>query len=73
MKSQIDLSALLASWNQSSSPSIPRSEHEHKRHAQRARAIDGRLKRVGYFYGRDWRELSNGARWPEEFFRGGWR
>lgn len=56
------LGALLTAWNDATAPYEPRTDHQHHRQAQRARAVNRALIAGGYVHGRDWRELSSGAR-----------
>lgn len=55
--------ALINTYNEASSPSVPRTEEEHKVQADRAR-IALRSIKFNYVYGVDYKELSNGALWP---------
>lgn len=55
-----NLGDLLWAWNEATSPYVARTDREHRRMGKLARAIDGRLKRLGMWG--QWRELSNGAR-----------
>jgi len=50
------LAGLLVAWNDATAPDVMRSEHEHKRCNQVARAITNRMDREGYQYGIDWAE-----------------
>lgn len=56
------LRSLLDIWNNATRPDVPRTEHEHKRQAQRARAANRALQARGFMYGIDWHELSDGSR-----------
>ena len=55
---------LCAAWNHATSPSRMMSDSEHKRSSTYARAIMNRIRRQGFAYGKDYRELSNGSLWP---------
>lgn len=57
---------LLDTWNCATAPYVYRTEREHKRESQRARAAMA-LIRSRYTYGRDYKELSNGALVPVSF------
>lgn len=50
---------LCIAYNDSTCPWKLRTDHEHKRHAQRARIVRKMLRR--FVEGRDYREFSNGA------------
>ena len=52
----LSLAELLNTWNFATSPSIPRSDHEHRRCRQLARAANNRMNREGFREGRDWHE-----------------
>ena len=54
---------LINTYNESSSPSVPRTDAEHTAERQRARIALASIRR-NYVEGRDYRELSNGALWP---------
>ena len=58
------VSDLLNRWNEATAPYKPRTEHEHLRCNQLARAIRNEMKRMGLRENRDYRELSNGSLWP---------
>lgn len=58
-----ELIALINTYNESSSPSIPRTDEEHAIERDRAR-IALRSIRRNFIAGVDYRELSNGALWP---------
>ena len=58
------ITSLLVRWNHVTAPYILRTDHEHLRCRQIARAIENKLRRLGASEGRDWREFSNGSRWP---------
>ena len=62
--------SLCAAWNHATNPALPMTNHEHHRSRQYARAIKGRMARLGYTYGNDYMELSNGMLWPK---RSQWR
>jgi len=55
---------LCAAYNHATEPSTYLSEHEMQRSWQYARAIKNRMKRLGFQYGRNYKELNNGAFWP---------
>lgn len=61
---------LCAAWNHATNPALPMTDHEHHRSRQYARAIKGRMARLGYTHGNDYVELSNGMLWPS---RSQWR
>ncbi len=58
-----ELIALINTYNESSSPSVPRTDEEHAIERDRARIALRSIKR-NFIEGRDYRELSNGALWP---------
>lgn len=58
-----NLITLINTWNESTSPSVPRTDAEHEVERKRARIALGSIRR-NYTEGRDYRELSNGALWP---------
>jgi hypothetical protein len=58
-----NLIALINTWNESSSPSVPRTDAEHAVERARAKCALGSIRR-NYLEGVDYRELSNGALWP---------
>ena len=55
---------LCAAHNHATEPDVPMTEREHRRSRQYARAIRGRMKALGYQYGLDYKELTNGMYWP---------
>lgn len=55
---------LCSAWNHATAPYLPMTEHEHARSSQYARAIKNRMARLGFTYGHDYKELSNGSLWP---------
>ncbi len=55
---------LCSAWNHATNPSRPMTDREHHRASQYARAIKNRMIRSGIVYGKDYKELSNGALWP---------
>jgi hypothetical protein len=59
------LANLCSAFNCATSPSLPMLDTEHARARQMARAIRRRMERLGYREGRDYRELSTGALWPQ--------
>lgn len=58
-----NLVALINTYNESSSPSAPRTDAEHEMERKRARIALGSIRR-NYTEGSDYKELSNGALWP---------
>ncbi len=58
-----NLVALINTYNDSSSPSVARTDDEHAVERLRARTALNSIKR-SYIEGRDYRELSSGALWP---------
>jgi hypothetical protein len=58
-----NLIALINTYNESSSPSVPRTDAEHAIERDRARIALRSIKR-NYIEGTDYKELSNGALWP---------
>ena len=58
------MSQLIAEWNQVTDPTAFRTDDEHDVCKARAREIDAELKRRDFRLGRDWKEYSNGMRWP---------
>lgn len=56
----------LDAWNEATSPYAMRTEHEHHRQQQRARAADNRIRRNNWEY----RELDNGRRIPDDWNKG---
>lgn len=58
-----NLIALINTYNESSSPSVARTDEEHKIERDRAKIALGSIRR-NYVEGTDYRELSNGALWP---------
>jgi len=58
------LYGLIAAWNHATNPALFLTEHENHRSFQYARAIKARMKRLGYQYPQDYRELSSGQLWP---------
>ncbi len=60
-----NLVALINTYNESSSPSVPRTDEEHAIERQRAKIALGSIRR-SYTLGVDYREFSNGALWPME-------
>lgn len=59
-----DIYGLCSAWNHATAPGLPMTEREHHRSNQYARAIRGRMARLGFSLNRDWIELSNGTLWP---------
>ena len=60
-----NLIALINTWNEATSPSVPRTDDEHAIERARARCAMSAIKR-NYREGADYKELSNGALWPME-------
>lgn len=58
-----NLIALINTYNESSSPSVARTDSEHAVERQRAKIALGSIRR-NYVEGSDYKELSNGALWP---------
>jgi len=57
--------SLTVAWNLATNPALPMTDHEHHRSRQYALAIKGRMARLGYTYGNDYVELSNGMLLPK--------
>ena len=55
---------LTAAWNHCTRPYVPMTEETMHKANRYARAIKGRMRRLGYVYGIHYRELNNGAMWP---------
>ena len=55
------VAVLCYSHNRATDPRAFRSDHEHKRRSQEARAIRNRLSRLGFQMGVDYRETDDGA------------
>ena len=55
---------LCAAWNHATKPDRYMTDDQHARSNIYARAIKNRMKRLGFQYGRDYLELSNGTLWP---------
>lgn len=64
------LAELLSIYNRATNPAVHRSDLEHRRNAQLARAVDAELKRRHLDYGRDWTESDSGRRWPAKRYIG---
>ncbi len=58
-----DLVVLINTYNESSSPSVPRTDEEHAIERSRAKIALGSIRR-NFTEGSDYKELSNGALWP---------
>lgn len=58
-----NLIALINTYNEASSPSVPRMDAEHAVERSRARIALVSIRR-SYTEGVDYKELSNGALWP---------
>lgn len=54
---------LINTYNEASSPSVPRTEEEHVECNLRAKIARGSIRR-NFIEGVDYKELSNGALWP---------
>jgi hypothetical protein len=63
MKNIYDLQTYLNMWNHATAPYILRTDHEHKRNRQLARAIENRMRKAHFIEGIHWKEFSNGSRW----------
>lgn len=63
LERKANLIALINTYNEASSPSVPRTDEEHKVERERAKIALGSIKR-SYTFGVDYKELSNGALWP---------
>jgi hypothetical protein len=59
---RMNLIALINTYNESSSPSVPRTDEEHKIERDRARIALKSIRR-NFIEGVDYRELSTGALW----------
>lgn len=55
---------LCAAWNHASAPYRPMTDDEHRKARIYARAIMNRIKRMGFVYGKEYTEFSNGMLWP---------
>lgn len=55
---------LCAAYNHATNPAAFMTDGEHQRSRVYARAIMGRMKRLGAIYGVHYRETSNGSLWP---------
>jgi hypothetical protein len=55
---------LVAAWNHCTRPYVPMTEKMHHKANLYARAIKGRMHRMGFVYGIHYKELSNGSLWP---------
>lgn len=56
------LVGLLVAWNDATAPNVLRTDHQHSRCSQAARAIDNRLAFEQFYYGIHWGEYSDGTR-----------
>ena len=63
------LAELCHKWNWATCPYTLRTDHEHRRCGQLAKATMNRIKRGGYYWDRDFKEWSNGTIYPIERFR----
>jgi hypothetical protein len=55
---------LCAAWNHATNPALLMTDADHDRSRIYARAVMARMCRLGFVFGRDYRELSNGMLWP---------
>lgn len=55
---------LCAAYNHATNPALLMSDAEHKRSFIYARAIKARMSRMGFVYGKHYRELNDGQLWP---------
>lgn len=55
---------LCAAYNHATNPQTMMTSDEHTRSIWYARAIKNRMNRIGFVFGRHYRELSNGSFWP---------
>jgi hypothetical protein len=55
------LSDLCVMWNEATAPYVLRTDEEHHRQSQLARAIRNRISRLGYRWGTHYYELSDGS------------
>ena len=55
---------LCSAWNHATNPNLLMTDADHDRSGIYALAIMARMRRLGFAYGRDYRELSNGMLWP---------
>jgi len=65
MRASDGIWSLTVAWNCATNPALPMTDHEHARARQYARAIKNRMARLGYTYGNDYVELSNGMLLPK--------
>jgi hypothetical protein len=56
------LVSLLNTYNEATAPCMPLTDKQHENNARIARNVEAELKRLGFTYGKDWREFSNGFR-----------
>ena len=63
-RSKYAIAGLCYAHNDATNPRAYRSDHEHYRQSQRARAIRNRLERLGAREGRDYKEWESGNYWP---------
>lgn len=56
------LISLLDTYNEATAPYKPLTDRQHENNARIARNAEAELKRLGFVYGKDWRELSTGFR-----------
>ncbi len=57
------IGTLCGDWNAATSPSTALVESDHAWLATYTRKIDAEIRRR-FSYGRDWKEFSDGSRWP---------
>lgn len=55
---------LCAAYNHATNPALLMTDREHKRSFAYARAIKSRMSRLGFEYGKHYRELNDGQLWP---------
>ena len=63
MRKQRPIQYLCSRWNEATCPWALRSDHEHRRYRQLAKALENNLERF-YSNGRHYRELDNGSLRP---------
>jgi hypothetical protein len=56
---------LCAAWNNATNPSVAMTDEDHTKSRRYARAIINRMNRLGFAYGVDYLELSNGSLFPK--------
>lgn len=60
LKDKYELTTLIIRWNEATCPWRLRSDHEHLRNRQLARAIRNRMRRIGAIEDKDYFEDDNG-------------